>query len=258
MSRQRSKCKEISEQTTGDQIERRLERLRTRFKRCMQTRDRFAVNEYLEMVYRFYSGLRERKIARKTARTIEGRKSVGRARHSILKRANPWNALDTFNQPHERQARELHFLDLLARLAGDYLERKRHEQHIQFLLNEVNRRSKNMLALVQAIARQSAPTAPQDFINHFEDRLRALAASHDLLVGNDWKGVNLRDLARSQLQHFNGLMASRIELHGPDVFVSGSAAQSLGMALHELATNAGKYGALSSAAGKVSLVWDII
>src|SRR5262249_19428437 len=72
-----------------------------------------------------------------------------------------------FNEPHEPQSRELHFLDLLARLAADYLERKRHEDRIQYLFKEVNHRSRNILALVQAIARQSAPTtAPQDFISH--------------------------------------------------------------------------------------------
>jgi two-component sensor histidine kinase len=117
----------------------------------------------------------------------------------------------------------------------------------------VNHRSKNILAVVQAIARQTVATTPHDFIDRFQDRLLALSASQDLLAKNKWKGVHLDKLARSQLAHFNDLIGTRIKMRGPPLLVSASAAQTLGMALHELATNAGKYGALSDDAGRVHL-----
>ncbi len=142
-------------------------------------------------------------------------------------------------------------------LVTDMTERKRHEDHISLLMREVNHRSKNMLTLVQAVARQTVAANPNDFIERFGERMRALAASQDLLVKNAWKGVDLDDLVRSQLAHFADLIGGRIELRGPPLFVSASAAQTIGMALHELATNAGKYGALSNDHGGVDLAWSI-
>ncbi|MGA7328392.1 MAG: PAS domain S-box protein, partial [Rhodomicrobium sp.] len=76
---------------------------------------------------------------------------------------------------------------------------KRHEEHIRLLLREVNHRSKNMLALVQAVARQTLATKPEDFMGRFAERIQALAASQDLFVKNAWEGVELGELARSQL-----------------------------------------------------------
>ncbi len=141
-------------------------------------------------------------------------------------------------------------------LVTDMTERKRYEEHIGLLLREVNHRAKNMLALVQAIARQTVAGRPQDFIERFGERVRALGASQDLLVKSEWKGVQLRDLIRSQLAHFSDLIGTRINLCGPPLLISASAAQTIGMALHELATNAGKYGALSSASGRVDVAWE--
>ena len=128
---------------------------------------------------------------------------------------------------------------------------------MQLLMREVNHRAKNMLAVVQGIARQTVAANPGDFIERFGERIQALAASQDLLVKNEWKGVNLHELARSQLGHFKDLIGTRIKLHGPAVLVSASAAQALGMALHELATNAGKYGALSDSSGRVGVSWSL-
>ncbi len=139
----------------------------------------------------------------------------------------------------------------------DLSERKRHAEHVSLLLREVNHRSKNMLAVVQAIARQTASAKPEDFVERFGERIRALAASQDLLVRHEWKGVDLDSLVRSQLAHFNGLIGKRIDLRGPPVVISASAAQAIGMALHELATNAGKYGALSNASGCVEIAWSL-
>jgi PAS domain S-box-containing protein len=138
----------------------------------------------------------------------------------------------------------------------DITERKRHEDAVKLLLREVNHRAKNLLALVQAIARQTVATQPKDFVVRFEERIYALAASQDLLVKTEWKGADLDQLVRSQLAHFEDLIDTRIRLAGEPLFISASAAQTIGMALHELATNAGKYGALS-AEGRVDIDWRL-
>lgn len=140
----------------------------------------------------------------------------------------------------------------------DVSDRKRAEQQIRLLMREVNHRSKNMLAVVQAMASQSALRGdPQRFAESFTERLHSLAASHDLLVHNDWRGVDLADLASSQLSHFGGASHERIRMAGPDVRLTPAAAQAIGMALHELATNATKYGALSTQDGMVLLNWSV-
>jgi PAS domain S-box-containing protein len=143
-------------------------------------------------------------------------------------------------------------------LATNVTERKQHEEQIDLLLREVNHRSKNLLSLVQAIAQQTINTRPDDFLPRFQARVQALAASHDILVENKWKGADLHELARSQLGHFGDLMDQRIALTGPAVFASAAAAQALGMAFHELATNATKYGALSDESGCVELGWKTV
>ena len=140
----------------------------------------------------------------------------------------------------------------------DLSERKQQEEHLQFLMKEVNHRSKNLLGLVQAVARQTAQTSPVDFVTRFEERVQGLAAAQDLLVKSEWKAVSLRELIRSQLAHFKQLIGDRIELHGPDVQVVPNAAQNIGMAVHELATNAGKYGALSNLTGRVDVTWTML
>ncbi len=139
----------------------------------------------------------------------------------------------------------------------DITERKDCEERTRVLMRELNHRSKNMLALVQAVARQTFAAKPDTFIDRFEERMQALAASQDLLVRNEWNGVDLEDLVRFQLAHFKDLIGTRIELEGPPLFISASAAQTIGMALHELATNAGKYGALSCQGGHVEISWNV-
>ena len=138
----------------------------------------------------------------------------------------------------------------------DLSERRAYEEKIETLMREVNHRSKNLLALVQSIAMQTA-TANSDFFKRFDDRLRALAASHDLLVHGDWQGADLAALIRSQFLPFSDLIGSRIVLSGPAVNLAPKAAQTLGMALHELTTNAVKYGALSDHKGRIEISWRI-
>jgi PAS domain S-box-containing protein len=142
-------------------------------------------------------------------------------------------------------------------VAQDVTDRKAHEEQVHLLMREINHRAKNMLSLVQAIARQTAARDPEDFIGHFTERIQALAANQDLLIRNEWRGVDLEDLARAQLAHFADLVGSRIAMHGPQLRLNATAAQAIGLALHELATNAGKYGALSVGSGQVELGWRI-
>jgi PAS domain S-box-containing protein len=142
-------------------------------------------------------------------------------------------------------------------LVTDMTERKQYEDHIRLLMHEVNHRSKNLLTVVQAVARQTIAADPQGFLDRFGMRIEALAAGQDLLVKNSWKGVDLNELTRSQLAPFEDLIGTRIVLHGQAIFVSAHAAQTIGMALHELATNAGKYGALIDAEGRVEITWRL-
>jgi two-component sensor histidine kinase len=110
---------------------------------------------------------------------------------------------------------------------------------------------------VKRRSRQTSARNPEDFVERFNERIRALAANQDLLVRNEWQGVDLKDLVHAQLAHFADLVGSRIAVDGPRVRLNPVAAQAIGLALHELATNAGKYGALSVDAGHVDVCWQL-
>jgi PAS domain S-box-containing protein len=137
----------------------------------------------------------------------------------------------------------------------DITERKQREEQMQLLMREVSHRAKNMLSVVEAIAHQTAARNPEDFIARFSERIQALSANQDLLVRNEWRGVDVEDLVRAQLAHFSDLVGSRIIVHGPALRLKAASAQAVGLALHELATNAGKYGALSNDVGRVAVRW---
>ena len=142
----------------------------------------------------------------------------------------------------------------------DITTQTQREAHIRFLMRELTHRSKNLLAVIQAMARQSlsALSTPEEFVVRFSERLSGLAGSHDLLSSDDWAGASLVQLIRSQLQHYNDLFGTRIHLEGPDLILRPEAAQNIGIALHELSTNAAKFGALSDSHGTVTVSWKII
>jgi two-component sensor histidine kinase len=139
----------------------------------------------------------------------------------------------------------------------DITERKESEEKEHLLMREVNHRAKNMLSVVDSIARQTATRNPEDFITRFSERIQALSANQDLLVRSEWNGVDTEDLVHAQLSHFADLIGSRIAVHGPKLRLSAASAQAIGLALHELATNAGKYGALSTEKGRIDICWEI-
>jgi two-component sensor histidine kinase len=124
-------------------------------------------------------------------------------------------------------------------------------------MSEISHRARNMLSLVEAIARQTAAKNPEDFIERFSERIQALSANQNLLIRNEWNGVGIEDLVCAQLALFADLIGSRIVVHGPKLRLKAASAQAIGLALHELATNAGKYGSLSTERGLVDVSWGI-
>ncbi len=153
---------------------------------------------------------------------------------------------------------------MLVGTAQDVTERKRHEaereereEREHLLMGEVIHRAKNMLSVVDAIARQTAAGEPEHFVSRFSERIQALSANQDLLVRNEWHGVEIEDLVRAQLSPFADLLGSRIALCGPQLRLNAASAQAIGLALHELCTNAGKYGALSTDTGRVDVSWIV-
>jgi PAS domain S-box-containing protein len=135
-------------------------------------------------------------------------------------------------------------------------EHKARAEKEHLLMREMNHRAKNMLAVVDAIAHQTASGSPQDFLKRFSERIQSLSANQDLLMRTEWKGVEITGLVHAQLAHFADLIGSRISAEGPRLRLKASSAQAIGLALHELATNAGKYGALSTETGRVDIRWD--
>lgn len=139
----------------------------------------------------------------------------------------------------------------------DITDRMKPDEQARLLMQEVHHRFKNMLALVQAIARQTMQSDSENFLARFSARIQALSAAQDMLVHDQWRGADLEELVRSQLGHMKGIIGERIRLKGPRLPLKADAAQALGMAIHELATNAGKYGALSNEEGQVRIEWQL-
>ena len=146
-----------------------------------------------------------------------------------------------------------------SKIAHDIGERKRADQNLAVVMHELSHRSKNLLAIIGAMAHQTARQSPsvENFLLQFGGRIQGLAQSHDLLIQQNWTGALLESLVHQQLMPFTGGDLARLDVSGPPVTVKPDAAQTIGLALHELGTNASKYGALSVAKGKVFLEWKI-
>ena len=143
-------------------------------------------------------------------------------------------------------------------VSSEVTPHKRAEERNEFLLKELAHRSKNLLAVVQAIAFETLRSGPvESFGNRFAGRLRALGSLHDLTVAGVNDGVELGELVASQLSPFAQIDGTRLRIEGASLRLKARAANAIGMALHELATNAAKYGALSNTTGIVAIDWSI-
>lgn len=144
----------------------------------------------------------------------------------------------------------------VAVLFYDITERKRDQEHAQLLMAEIDHRARNLLAVVQAVVhRTQAPTA-EAFAAAVQGRIQALARAHALLASNRWQGAELTRLVREELAPF-GPIGERTIISGPIVALKSAAAQSIALALHELAGNAAKHGALSLPQGRVTVRWAV-
>ncbi|WP_445503033.1 PAS domain S-box protein [Microvirga sp. G4-2] len=143
-----------------------------------------------------------------------------------------------------------------SKIARDITGRKQAERLQDLLVHELNHRVKNVLATVQALARQTFGSGQWDTTarESFEARLLAMSKAHDLLMRENWKGAELSQVVAEALAPYQ---RDRFEIGGPSLRLSPSVALALNLALHELATNAAKYGALSNASGRIAIAWEI-
>ena len=142
----------------------------------------------------------------------------------------------------------------------DITERKLSEDRLRLVMRELSHRTKNLLAVIVSMVRQTARNSSDidSFQQRLSQRLQALSASHDLLVAEDWAGASLEALVQSVLRPFVEEPGVAVKVDGPNVFLNATAVQNIALALHELATNAAKYGALSRPTGQVSVSWSYV
>ena len=139
----------------------------------------------------------------------------------------------------------------------DITERKRSEAQIVNLAREAEHRTKNILATVLATVRLSHSDTPDDLKQLIEGRIGALAKVHTLFVESRWAGAELHRLVTQELLAYGGEKEARVRIDGPAIMLEPSAAQTTAIFLHELATNAAKYGSLSAAGGHVEIAWSL-
>jgi two-component sensor histidine kinase/ActR/RegA family two-component response regulator len=138
----------------------------------------------------------------------------------------------------------------------DVTDRKEAEARQVLLAREVDHRARNTLAVIQSIIRLTRAKTVKDYVHGIEGRIKALARAHTLLSDSRWNGADLATLVTDELAPYRS-SGDRIQCQGPDVSLQPATAQGLALALHELATNAAKHGALSSPGGRIQLDWDL-
>lgn len=139
----------------------------------------------------------------------------------------------------------------------DITEHLKDQEQLKLLASEVDHRSKNVLALVQAMVTMTRADSAKEFAEAVEGRIATLSRAHSILAESRWEGADLRRLAEEELAAHQSESAPRIDVCGSEIMLKPQAAQALAILLHELATNATKYGALSTELGRVSLEWRV-
>lgn len=163
-------------------------------------------------------------------------------------------------QPVEARTFPIAEIETVSEALGDASRRRQTaETEVRFLMRELAHRSKNQMTVIAAMAKQTARGADSvpDFVANFEKRIFGLARSTDLLLAHGVAGVDLRDLLVGQIEPFATVDGTRVSATGPAVRLNAQAAQIIGMAAHELATNAVKYGALSRDGGRLNVSWNL-
>ncbi len=140
----------------------------------------------------------------------------------------------------------------------DISDRRDAEERMRAISLEVDHRSKNLLAVVQSLVSMTKSPDTKTFKSILHGRIQALAQAHDLLSRSRWRGVDLRAIAEQELSPFRSGHADHIEIEGPELVLNASSIQAVAMTLHELATNAAKYGSLSVPGGTLSLTWRFL
>ncbi|MGA7209962.1 MAG: response regulator [Pseudolabrys sp.] len=144
----------------------------------------------------------------------------------------------------------------LSGVTSDITERKRAEERQILLAEEVDHRARNVVAVVQSIMRLTRADSIDDYIGALDGRIGALSNAHRLLAGSRWEGADLTRLVEEEFAPYRASGNERVKSRGPNILLPPATAQTIALALHELATNAAKYGALSVDPGYVELTWQ--
>ena len=189
---------------------------------------------------------------------------------TILARIRQGERIDQFETIRQRKDGSLIFVSLTvspvkdtkgkivgaSKIARDITEQKRSQEQIAILAREAEHRSKNLLSNVQAIVMLSQSDTSEGLKGAIEGRIRALADVHSLFVEKRWIGVELSAIAAKEFAPYSDQHDTRVHIEGPPVVLEPNVAQAMALTLHELATNAAKYGALSAATGRIDLKWS--
>ena len=181
--------------------------------------------------------------------------AIGRSVHGLEADAKRLGA----GQPVEARSFPIAEIETVSNALGDASRRRQAaETEVRFLMRELAHRSKNQMTVIAAMAKQTARGAESvpEFVSSFEKRIFGLARSTDLLLAHGVAGVDFKELMVSQIDPFCPVDGDRVSVEGPSMRLNAQAAQILGMAAHELATNAVKYGAFAREGGRLRVSWE--